>query len=213
MEELKKEKIEGFLKYIYRNNISITVDMNVENQNKSICEFIKLLKEKAGAELSCVFDERNNKILILDEKNKRYIGFLWGIVDIAFSRGDSWDSPLYIQYAVIKSEVYIGGEKVAYIDSPDQIYYRGDEEGIYVIDKITKSLMNFKGYRQIWKTEIPVNITQSYKFCEQLSYPTEKYPIGLIALYNGYDLLHFYRASGKYFGRTLVKMQFQISQK
>ena len=47
----QEEKIEVFLKYIYRNNISITVDMNVENQNKSICEFIKLLKEKAGDEL------------------------------------------------------------------------------------------------------------------------------------------------------------------
>lgn len=209
----QKEKIEVFLKYIYRNNISITVDMNVENQNKSICEFIKLLKEKAGDELSCVFDKRNNKILILDENNKSYIGFLWGIVDIAFSRGDARNSPLYIKYAVIKSEVYIGGEKVAYIDSSDQIYYRGDEEGIYVIDKITKSLMNFKGDRQIWKTEIPVNITQSYKICEQLSYPTEKYPKGLIALYNGYDLLHFYRVSGEYFGRTLVKWRFEISQK
>ena len=120
---------------------------------------------------------------------------MWGIVDYAFFRGDPEHSPLYIQYAVIKSEVYIGGKKVAYIDSLDQIYYKSDEEGIYVIDKITKSLMNFKGHRQIWKTAIPVNITQSYKFCEQLSYPTEKYPKGLIALYDGYDLLHFYRVS------------------
>lgn len=54
---------------------------------------------------------------------------------------------------------------MAYIDSLDQIYYRCDEEGIYVIDKITKSLMNFKGHRQIWKTAIPDNITQTYKFC------------------------------------------------
>ncbi len=74
--------------------------------------------------------QKNININYPYEKNKRYIVFLWGIVDFAFSRGDSEYSPLYIQYAVIKSEVYIGGKKVAYIDSLDQIYYKSDEEGI-----------------------------------------------------------------------------------
>ena len=208
------ERIAEFLKYIYRNNITITFDYyNKENQNKSIWEFIKLLKDKAGDEFSCVVDERENKILIFDDENKSYIGFLWGTVDYAYSRGDSSDSPLYIQYAVIKSEVYIGGEKAAYVDSLDQIFYKSNEEGIYVIDKRTKSLMNYNNSGLIWKTESPVNITQTYKFYEPFSYPTADYPKGLIALYDGYDLLHFYRDTGRYFGRTLVKRRFEIDER
>ena len=72
--------------------------------------------------------------------------------------------------------------------------------------------------KYIYRNNISITVdrnveNQNKSICEQLSYPTEKYPKGLIALYNGYDLLHFYRVSGKYFGRTLVKRRFEISQK
>ena len=43
------ERIQEFLKYIYRNNITIRFDYyHRENQKNSVNEFIKLLKEIAG---------------------------------------------------------------------------------------------------------------------------------------------------------------------
>lgn len=203
------EKISDFLRYIYCNNISVIfLDFDKTKQIDSVSEFVKILKEKAGNNLSCVLDKRNDKILIYDDCCKEYMGYLYGTVEYGYLRGDIHETALHIEYAVIENNVYIGGERVAYIDSTNQITV--EKDGIYIIDKNTKSLMKYSDYKQQWKTNIPVNYTQCYKFCPSMNYLGEPYPKGLIAIYDNSELYHFYRESGKFYGHTRIKKQYEM---
>lgn len=203
------EKIGDFLRYIYHNNISVILAYyDKTKQIEYVCEFEKILKEKAGNNYSCVLDVYHQRILIYDDCAKEYIGYIFGFVDYGYSRGDIHETKLDIKYAVIKYNVYIGGEKIAYIDSSNQIIVERD--GIYVIDKSTKSLMKYSDYKLQWKTAIPVNYTQTYTFCPLMNYIGEPYPQGLIAVGNSFELYHFYRESGEYYGHTHIKRQYEM---
>lgn len=209
MKDNQMEKISDFLRYIHCNNISVLFsEFDKTKQIASVSEFVKILKEKAGNNFSCVLDKPNNKILIYDDYCKEYIGYLYGTVEYGYLRGDIHESLLRIEYAVIKNNVYIGGERVAYIDSINQIIVERD--GIFIIDKSTKSLMKYDDYKQQWKTAIPVNYTQGYEFCPLMNYLGEPYPQGLIAIYNNSELYHFYRESGTLYGHTRVKNQYEM---
>lgn len=209
MNKKQLEQIGGFLKYIFINNVSVVfTDFDKTKQIDSVSEFVKVLKEKAGENLSCVVDQRNNKVLIYDEGCKEYIGFLYGMVDYGYLRGDVHESVLHIQYAVIKNNVYIGGERVAYVFSPDQITVERD--GLYVIDIDTNSLMKYCDYKLKWKTVVPVNSVQCYKFCPWKNYLGEPYPMGLIAIQDLSELYHFYCESGEFYGHTREKCQYEM---
>lgn len=203
------EKIGDFLKYIHCNNISVLLThFDKTKQIESVCEFEKVLKEKAGNNYSCILSISEEKILIYDDYSKEYIGYIYGTVEYGYSRGDIHETKLYIKYAVIKYNVYIGGEKIAYVDSTNQITVERD--GIYVIDKSTKSLMKYIDFKLQWKTAIPVNYTQTYKFCPLMNYLGEPYPQGLIAVGDSFELYHYYRESGEYYGHTHIKRQYEM---
>ncbi|MBQ8317447.1 MAG: hypothetical protein IJX85_03845 [Lachnospiraceae bacterium] len=203
------EKIGNFFKYIHCNNISVILTHFDKNkQIESVFEFEKILKEKAGNNYSCVLDIGEEKILIYDDCAKEYMGYIYGTVEYGYSRGDIHETKLFIKYAVIEHNVYIGGEKIAYIDSSQQITV--EKDGIYVIDKSTKLLMKYSDYVLQWKTAIPVNYTQSYKFWSLMNYLGEPYPQGLIAVSDMSELYHFYRESGEYYGHTRIKRQYEM---
>lgn len=85
---------------------------------------------------------------------KEIAGHIYGTVDYSYIRGDFHESELHIIYAVIENNVYIGGQKIAYIDSLQQIMYEHDN--IYVIDKITKSLLKYSNHEKQWDTPIQI---------------------------------------------------------
>ena len=70
--------------------------------------------------------------------------------------------------------------------------------------------MKYSDYVLQWKTAIPVNYTQSYKFWSLMNYLGEPYPQGLIAVSDMSELYHFYRESGEYYGHTHIKRQFEM---
>lgn len=209
MDNNQKEKIGDFLRYIYHNNISVCVThYDKAKQMDSVSKFIEVLKEKAGNNYACVLDQRNNKILLYDDYCKEYIGYLYGTVEYGYVRGDIHETMMHIEYAVIDNYVYIGGERVAYVDSDNQVTVVRD--GIYVIDKLTTSLMKYSDYKLQWKTEIPVNYTQGYTFHSLMDNIGKPYPQGLIAIYDNFKLFHFYRESGKFYGHTHIKKQYEL---
>lgn len=208
MNNTQLEKMGDFLKYIHCNNITVLCSDYKPEQAESVVEFVTILKEKAGEEFSCVLDRSNNKIMFFDDYCKEYVGYIYGTVEYGFWRGDIHNSKLFIQYAVIENNVYIGGERVAYIDSPEQIKVTRD--GIYIIDKRTKSLMKYTDYKQQWKTEIPVNYTQTYQLRPHLDYLGDPYPKGLIVIEGTSELYHFYRENGAFYGHTRVNKQYEL---
>lgn len=203
------EKISIFLEYIHHNNISVIFEeFDKDKQIASVLGFTKILKEIAGDEFSCTLDKSNFRILIYDDVAKEFAGHIYGTVEHGYIRGDFHESELHIIYAVIENNVYIGGQKIAYIDSLQQIMYEHDN--IYVIDKITKSLLKYSNHEKQWDTPIPVNSTQCVYFCPTMNYLGDPYPNNLVALRDLFDLYHFSKENGEFYGHTRIETTYKL---
>lgn len=200
-------KMTLLLKYIEQNNISLAIGNEKEaDSTLSLSTFTKMMQDILGEEYIFVLHDDQSSISIIDTIEHDCIGTIYGTLTYGYIRGDFWGSPLTFQYAISKLHAFVKDTEAGYLDSANSITFLGGE--LYIIDKKTHTLKKYVNKKLAWVAQIPVNITQTYQCYPLWNYPDATYPGNLIAISDGYEIFHFNKNTGEYYGKSIVKRTF-----
>ena len=196
-----KNLIKTLLNYIFEKDICLGVGDEKENEHTlSITNFTKMIKETLGEEYDFVFGEQEDNITIINTRNKREFGTIYGKLNYGYVRGDDFGTPLKFIYSIFNHRAYIRNKYVGFVCDAYGIQCKRDDR-IYVADRESMTFNRYNLYGELkWSTPIPANDIYTYK----ISYKrmTDEYPANLIALHDDFVVFHFYEDTGRYFGKT-----------